>query len=60
MEKIHENVHFYVNFKHESTRTLMFPCKFFSAYFYPPLHHNSKVSIIANVLSVICRSLVLE
>ena len=40
MEKIHENVHinflcFHVNFKHKSTKTCTFPCKFsFSAYFY--------------------------
>ena len=26
---------FHVNFKHESTKTFTFPCKF-SAYFYPP------------------------
>ena len=34
----------HVNFKHGSTKTCMF--KFpFSAYFYPPLHHNGKWSI---------------
>ena len=31
MEKIHENVHVFVlscKFKHDSTKTCMFPCKF--------------------------------
>ena len=44
-ENIHENVHvfvLYVNFKHESTKTCMFPCTLYnyplSAYFYPPPH----------------------
>ena len=33
MEKIHENMHVFVNFKHESTRTCMFLSKFpFSAH----------------------------
>ena len=34
MEKKHENVHV---FKHENTKTCMFPCKIFiCAYYYPP------------------------
>ena len=37
---------FHVNFKHESTKACMFPCKFpFSAY---PLHHNGKGLLIPN------------
>ena len=33
---MHIFLSFHVNFKHESTKTCMFPCKFlFSAYFYP-------------------------
>ena len=35
---------FYVNFKHENTKTCKFLCKF-SAYSYHPLHHNDKGSI---------------
>ena len=45
MEKIYENCVFlcvHVNFKHKHKN--MFPCKF--AYFYSPLHHNGKGSII--------------
>ena len=34
------------NFKHEITKTCMFPCKF-NASFYPPLHHSGKGSIVA-------------
>ena len=48
MEKIHENMHFYEKFKHESTKTYMYFS--FSAYLYPPpppppLQHNGKGSI---------------
>ena len=44
---------FHVNFKHESTRTCMFPCKFSNILvppFTPPLYHNGKGSIEGNIL----------
>ena len=50
MKNTHENAHvfvlsYHVNFKHESAKTCMFPCKFPSQGPLPPLHHNGKGSI---------------
>ena len=51
MEKIHENVHVFV--QHESTKTCMFPCKF-CAY---PLHQNGKGKFMDRFVQkvILCR-----
>ena len=53
MEKIHENMCFDVVFLYENIRTCLFTYVFlyFSAHFYPPLHHNGKGSIVSTLQS---------